>query len=258
MRRLLLLAMLLLLGSTAWAAPTFATCNTNAFGVASINCTLGSLGASHLVIFATQYSNTGTGAVTETLSDNNSWFTFTELAFAQYTDGARTQQITLWCGYTGAHTGSDTFKVTFSGSDPVAGMNVSEETDVTFTSCAAAFDNSGTGSGIGVGTGSGTGTFTFSTAGASSTNTGDNLIGWCEGNVGAGTILPATGFTQIKAGIPSQRPVLFYKTEGAPGSYVGSCTSTATANYAIVMALFCSGDCVAASTAFPYIALVLP
>src|SRR5713101_8118645 len=146
MRRLLLLAMLMV-GSTAWAAPTFATCESenSGSGVTSNSCTIGSMGANHIVILFTDHSS----AVTQTLSDTNSWFTWTNLVSTSFTDGGISRVLDMWCGYTASHTGSDTFKATYSVSATFSQIQVAEETDVTFTSCAAAFDNTGTGAGIG-------------------------------------------------------------------------------------------------------------
>ena len=236
-----------LASSLAWGGASFTYCdstNSGSGGTSSQTCGAFTLGP-HQAIF---YVQTWPSSVsTVTLSDTNSFLTFHTYTSTTFTDGAITRTVLVGCAYNTSGNTTDTINISYSANSTFAQFQGAQETDTTFTSCTTALNSAG--SGLGVGTGSGTGTGTVSTSAATSTVAGVSIIGACDGNTGATNYSAGSGFTQWVI-TPSPQIKGEDEVGVSVGSQTATCNFTASANWAIVMALVCDGDCTAASRGF--------
>ena len=235
---LLIVSVLLLCGSTSWAYPGFNACPAQTGNASTLSCTLNNVGANHIVIFAVNIVS-GTATISDTAFSLTPtvWVgpTLWHFFAGDMTGGE------IGCLYTGSNSGPDTFKAVFSASNNQDYFQVLEETDGTFTSCAAALDSGGTGSGIGSAGKTACGSVTTCTSSAaSSTVSGDTLFEQC-GNDNSGTSLAQQSGFPLPIGLlyhlANTSQLVAYNTLGSAGSQTASCTSSGSQNMFVNMVL---------------------
>lgn len=249
MRRLLLLAIVFLSAQTF--AATLNGCNGPSGGassgstaVASNGCTLLSgLGNNHIVLVF--YSTFGTG-ITPTLSTSPS-LTCSNTGVSNSWDTTVLDKID--CCFTGTtHTGAAlTVTVSYSSNATFSSVIPAEETDVTFTSCAAAIDAF---SSPATGTGSGT----VSSNSATSTVASDTIFEYGNCNAAGATMSAGSGFTQqgIFTGLgPCGNAG--YKTAGAAGSQTATFSLSTSATWVGYMLLIKPGNSAPTSPGIPFV-----
>jgi hypothetical protein len=241
MKKLFLLMAVLLCSLPAWAGATFTYCNSassGSGGTTSQTCSLSVTAGQNWFYAITWPSSVATATLTSANGHLSAFTTYTNTTF---TDGSITRTVQIGCVHANT-TGTESIVATYNANSTFAQLEGALQTDVNFTSCATALNNAGAGAGIGSANGSGTGTFTITSSAATSTIANVSVLGACDGNTGSTNYGPGTGFTAW-VGIPVPQLVGEDKVGVAAGSQTATCNFTATANWGIVMALVCDGDC---------------